>query len=41
MRAGEGVARSHMTCYVGVFIKLGRLHDLSGNKVLCTNTQHV
>ena len=41
MRAGEGVARHHMTCYVGVFIRLGWLHDLRENEVLCTSTQHM
>ena len=38
MRAGEGVARSHMTCYVGMFIRLGGLHDLRETK---SSTQHM
>ena len=32
MRVSEGMARGHMTCYVGVFIRLGGLHDLRETK---------
>ena len=40
MRAGEGVARGHMTCYVDVFIRLGGLHDLR-DQTLYSSTQYM